>query len=96
MTREAVVATVRTKKKHSKIKGRGTVAASSRCLHKVSSGTPFFPNGARGKQLIEQTQIIACYLLPSTTKYERKFAPPVSVFAPRDCKRLAIGCHDDA
>jgi hypothetical protein len=81
---------------HGKIKGRGTAAASSRCLHKVLSGTPFFPNGTHGKQLIEQTQIIVCYLLPSTTKYDRTFTPPVSVFAPRDCKRLAIGCHDDA
>lgn len=62
-------------------------------MHKVLSGTLFFPNGTHGKQLIEQTQIIACHLLPSTTKYDRKIALPVSAFALRNCKRLAIGFY---
>jgi len=81
-------------KKHSKIKRRGTGAASSRYLHKVFSGTPFFASGTDFKQLIEQTQFIACHPPPSATKYDRKFAPPVPTGAPRNCKSLAIVCHD--
>jgi hypothetical protein len=83
-----------TEKKHSKIKGRGTVAASSPCLHKVFISTPFFASGTDFKQLIEQTQFIACRPLPSATKYDRKFARTASTGAPRNCKWLAIVCHD--
>jgi hypothetical protein len=81
-------------KKHSKIKGRGTVAASNPCLHKVFFGTSFFASGTDCKQLIEQMRFIACHLLPAATRYDRKLAPPVSAFAPRNRWRLGIGCHD--
>jgi hypothetical protein len=91
----AGVATVRLKRA-CKIKGRDTVAASSRCLHKVFSGTPFFSSGTHFLQLIERTQFIACHLLPGATTYDRSFAPPASSDAPRNCKWLAIVCHDHA
>jgi hypothetical protein len=57
------IATVRPK--NSKIKGRGTGAASSPCLHKVFISTPFFASGTDFKQLIEQTQF---YCVPSATE----------------------------
>jgi hypothetical protein len=43
---------------------------------------------------VGQTQFIACHPPPSATKYDRKFAPPVPTGAPRNCKSLAIVCHD--
>jgi hypothetical protein len=94
--------TLSEQKMHGKIKGCGTVAASSRCLHKVFSGTPFFPNGTLGRQLIEQTRITACHLLPSTPKYDREFAPRgvglctarlqgAGNWLPRPCSRKSRG-----
>src|SRR6202022_844584 len=76
----------KTEKQHSKIKGHGTGAASSRCLHKVFISTPFFESGTDFRQLIEQTHFIASRPLPSATKYDRKFARTVSTGAPGNYK----------
>jgi len=88
--------TLSEQKMHGKIKRRGTVAASSRCLHKVFSGTPFFPNGTLGRQLSSRRELLRAIYYRARQSTIESLRHGASVFAPRDCKGLAIGCHDHA